>query len=157
MSESTEVVAYWDPSNPTVIQHQIDQVVELRLAGHSVRQIAAATGMSRSTVHRREHQGIAQLPVLANADELRKVEVARLDRYLAALDQRVQAGDVNAIQAALRVSDRRSKLLGLDAPIQVEGTFTEVTQEDLELAEMMREAQARVRAQEDALRGGDGS
>ena len=44
----------------------------------------------------------------------------------------------------LRLHERRAKLNGLDKPVEVEVTVNEVTEQDRELAEMIREAQARV-------------
>lgn len=51
-------------------------------------------------------------------------------------------------------SERRAKLLGLDAALKVDATVHEVTQQDIELQEMLQEAKARVAAQEQALRDG---
>ena len=144
----------WDPDNVVVIQHQIDTVLEHRLAGRSIRTIAELMGISRSTVQRRQDAGIAQLPV-QNAEQLRKVELARLDSYLAALDDRVRAGDPASVQAALRVSDRRAKLLGLDAPVELHATVTELTEAEAELQQMLREARVAVAMEEDALRRED--
>lgn len=57
-----------------------------------------------------------------------------------------------------KIEVRRAKLLGLDAPTRVDATVTETTQEDLELAEMVREAQAKAAAAETTLKGqADGS
>jgi len=44
----------------------------------------------------------------------------------------------------LRLHERRAKLNGLDKPVEVEVTVNEVTEQDRELAELIREAQARV-------------
>lgn len=44
----------------------------------------------------------------------------------------------------LRLQERRARLNGLDRPVQVDMTVTEVTEQDRELAEMIREAQARM-------------
>lgn len=142
----------WDPRNPVVIAWQEEQVIDLRKAGHSIREVAEVLHISKSTVQRRQDAALSRIPV-NDREELRKLEVLRLDRYLAALDTRVQTGDAQAIQAALRVADRRAKLLGLDAPTVVEATVTQTTQQDMELAEMIRDAQARVALEENALRG----
>jgi hypothetical protein len=47
-----------------------------------------------------------------------------------------------ALEALLRIADRRARLLGMDAPIKVEQTVTEIEPEDLELAKMIEEAKA---------------
>jgi len=55
-----------------------------------------------------------------------------------------------------RNGERRAKLTGIEAAIKVDTTVHEVTQQDLELQEMLREAQAAVGAEEQQLRdGGD--
>lgn len=48
------------------------------------------------------------------ADELRQLELARLDSMLEAIIEKVLSGDLDAIGTALRISERRSRLLGLD-------------------------------------------
>ncbi|MDH6448192.1 hypothetical protein M2155_000600 [Streptomyces sp. SAI-119] len=72
-------------------------------------------------------------PVLQAADRLLKIEEARR-----------------------RNGDRRAELTGIKAAIKVDHTVREVTQQDLELQEMMREAKAKMRAEEQRiLDGGD--
>ena len=54
--------------------------------------------------------------------KLRAIELRRLDMMLKAVSPRAMRGDVKAIGAALRISERRAKLLGLDAPVRKECT-----------------------------------
>jgi hypothetical protein len=56
------------------------------------------------------------------ADEVRQLELLRLDRYLSAIAEKVDSGDLKAIDRALKIMERRSKLLGLDAPQKVAPT-----------------------------------
>ncbi|MEU1309496.1 sigma factor-like helix-turn-helix DNA-binding protein [Streptomyces cinnamoneus] len=51
----------------------------------------------------------------------------------------------------------RRKLLGLDAPARIEAAVHEVTQQDLELQEMVNALKARNAAAEEQLRAGDSS
>jgi hypothetical protein len=53
------------------------------------------------------------------AEELRALENARLDSYLSALGPSIELGDPKAIAVAVRISERRAKMAGLDAPIEV--------------------------------------
>lgn len=53
---------------------------------------------------------------------VKRLELERLDRMLSALDDQIEAGDTKAINAALRISERRSAILGLDAPSKLETT-----------------------------------
>lgn len=100
------------------------QALQLRAHGHNLRAIARALGCSLSTAHKlvndaaaEERKGISS----AKAD-LVELELLRCDTYLQALAKKVQAQDVRAIEAALKVSKRRSELLGLDAPTKVAPT-----------------------------------
>ena len=117
---------------------------ELRLQGLSIRMIAVAASdqlgykISPATVHRLIREE-ADEKMRQPREDYRAYELDRLDRYLAVLEPKVRAGDVSAVQTAVRVSESRRKLLGLDAPVQVEATVHEVTQVDVELAEILRD------------------
>lgn len=55
-----------------------------------------------------------------------------------------------------RNGERRAKLTGIEAAVKIDATVHEVTQQDLELQEMLREAKAAVRSEEAQIRdGGD--
>ncbi|PZC45034.1 MAG: hypothetical protein C1O27_002544 [Chloroflexi bacterium] len=51
---------------------------------------------------------------------LRELEVQRLDEMLSAVWVNVLQGDAGAVSTALKISERRSRLLGLDAPHTIE-------------------------------------
>ena len=144
-------------SNKATVAEQEIRCYELRLAGKSLDAIAKEVKLSKGTVHNRIQAHIEQR-VQPLADELRAIEVDRLDRYLARLDAQIQDDEAAGraarnIEVAVKVSERRAKLLGIDAPERVEATVTEVTQEDLALAELVREAQAAAAVAEAQLRG----
>jgi len=67
---------------------------------------------------------------------------------LQAIDRLVRIEDARG-----RNGDRRAKLLGLNAPTRVDAIVHEVTQQDLELQELLREAKAKVAAQEQVIHG----
>jgi hypothetical protein len=67
-------------------------------------------------------------PVLAAIDRLLKIEDARRKN-----------------------NESQRKLLGLDAPTKVDAQVTEVTQSDLELQEMLRNARAKVQLEEQGI------
>ncbi|MFD4830149.1 hypothetical protein ACFWPV_09880 [Streptomyces uncialis] len=70
---------------------------------------------------------------------------------LAAIDRLVKIEDTRQ-----RNSESRRKLLGLDSPIKADVQVTEVTQQDLELQEILRDAKAAVQLEEQRLvEGGD--
>lgn len=82
-------------------------------------------------------------------------ELDRLDHYLLALAPRVDRGDSRAIEVAIKVGERRAKLLGIDAAVKIDATVTEQpTAQDLELRDMINEAKARIAAEEAELKGG---
>lgn len=140
-------------SNRAAVAEQQVRCYELRLTGMSIVAISKATGIARSTVHDRIQSEISAR-VLPLADEVRKMELDRLDRWLAKLDAQIAKDQSVArnVEVAVRVSERRAKLLGLDAPERVEATITEVTQEDIALAELVAEAQMQAATAEQALR-----
>lgn len=140
--------------NAAVVAEQQVRCYELLLAGKTYEQIAAEVSLSVGTVYTRVQARLAQR-VQPLADELRSIEVDRLDRWLVKLDAQIQAGTAVArnVEVGVKVSERRSKLLGIDAPEKIEATVTEVTQEDLALAELVREAQAAAAVAEAQLRG----
>ncbi len=135
---------------------EMEYLFELRLQGYSYREMAKmAEGhfglkMSHETARQRVERAIDER-VRPKAEQYVEEELARLDRYLTKLEAGVALGDEKAVNAALRVSERRAKLLGLDQPVKADVQVTQVTQEDLELQELVREAQvARALAAEDA-------
>src|SRR5262245_39834982 len=55
----------------------------------------------------------------AKAERLRDLEARRLDTWTLALAPGIRTGDPRAIGAAVRLSERRARLLGLDAPVTI--------------------------------------
>ena len=101
--------------------------MQLRVHGHNFRQIAKALNCAVSKAHSlvasamaAEREGISQ----AKADYV-ELELTRLDKYLGVLAKKIEGGDVRAVDTALKVADRRAKLLGLDAPTKVANTDTD--------------------------------
>lgn len=126
---------------------------QLRLQGLSLRQIGAKVGLSHPSVHDILQTGY-QERIYPKVDEQRALELERLDTWLCKLQPGIDQGDDKAIATALRISERRARLVGMDAPTRVHAEVTEVTQQDLELQEMLREAQAREAVKESQLRAG---
>lgn len=70
---------------------------------------------------------------------------------LAAIDRLIKIED-----ARRRNNESQRRLLGLDAPTRVDAQVTEVTQQDIELQEMVRDAKAKVQLEEQGIiDGGD--
>lgn len=127
---------------------------ELRLKGLTIRGVAARMGCSRSKVEAliREEIDARVIPV---ADEVRKFEVDRLDAWLSRLEERMDQGEdpVKLVSVAIKVSERRARLLGLDAPERADFTVHQVTAEDVALSQLISEAKARQATEEAELKG----
>jgi transposase len=109
-----------------------NEAYELRLRGKSYRAIAESLGISVGTAHRWV-QEICDAVVLPNVESVRKQEIDRLMRYLDALDERIEDGDDKAIGLAIKVSERLTKMLGVDMPTVSVVETKEVSQLDLDI------------------------
>jgi len=138
-------------NNTAEIVEQQKKCYDLRLSGHSIRAIAEKLDIPRATVQRRL-DAECEAQVTPGAEAVRKMELDRLDKWMLALENRILDGDHQAITTAIKVAERRAKYLGLDAPTQIDATVTETTQEDLALAELIREARMRQATIEDAIK-----
>jgi hypothetical protein len=99
------------------------KAIQLRLAGADWATIAARLGYSSpaSACKDLSRALAAHLATLSQAtEELREMELMRLDRLRAAVWPVAIAGDLRAVDTVLRISDRYVNLLGLAAPVQAE-------------------------------------
>jgi hypothetical protein len=99
------------------------QAIQLRLAGLDFETIAKRLGYSSRQAAAKDLQRALARNIemeRSAADELRHVELMRLDRLQGAFWARALGGDLKAAEFCLRVVTERRKLLGLDAPAQVE-------------------------------------
>lgn len=117
-----------------------NEAYELRLRGKSYRAIAEELNVSVGTAHRWV-QEICDAVVLPNVESVRKQEVDRLMRYLDKLDERIEEGDDKAIGLAIKVSERLTKMLGVDMPTVSVVENREVSELDLDIRRLI-DAQA---------------
>ena len=96
--------------------------LELRLAGRTLQQISDALsdkfdqpGYNRASVARDIREAMESV-VQEPAIDLLDRELATLFTAQSAIWPKVRDGDVQAVAALLRIMDRRSRYLGLDAP-----------------------------------------
>jgi len=89
------------------------QCLEMTKQGFSPSIIGKQLGITRVSVYRAVRAALRDLPRLP-AEELRQLEGQRLDEYLARLAPRILKGDCRAIEVAVKIAERRSKLFGLD-------------------------------------------
>lgn len=104
------------------------KVLELRKGGASLRAIAEKVGVSHVQVAKDLEAVLAELvkEQLTGMQELRTLELERIDIALLAIQGQVRAGHLGAIDRWLRLGERRAKLLGLDAPSKLEHKIVDV-------------------------------
>ena len=111
-------------------QEKREKALDLRRAGASLRDIARALGVAHSTAKEYLDEAMADLQAAQNekAEATRAVELDRLERLHMSLWPTATGKDTEpetrnkAIDRLVRISERRSKLLGLDAPQRQELT-----------------------------------
>ena len=98
------------------------KALTLRKAGVSYWGIAEALGYKDASGAWRAVKAALKKTLQEPADELRTLELSRLDDMLKAIAPHVAAGNLTAIDRALKIQERRARLLGLDAPVKQEHT-----------------------------------
>lgn len=98
--------------------------LDLFIQGHNYQQVAEEMGVSHTTAWRRVQSGVKKRfhQITDDLDQWILQQVEYLLKALKALEGSVKSGDVQAIDRAVKVFDRLSKLLGLDKPTKVAPT-----------------------------------
>lgn len=94
------------------------EALSLRLAGLTFEQIGERLGISKEAAHDLVSRTLERAEN-ESAQKMRALEAARLDRAQAAIWSRVLEGDTKAVDTFLRISQRRARLFGLEAPTQI--------------------------------------
>lgn len=94
---------------------RIAKCLDLRRQGYSYDEIGREVGISKANAHKLTVLGLEALP-RESAEEVRKLEAERLDALTRATWGEASSGELDAVAAQVKLSERRSKLLGLDAP-----------------------------------------
>ena len=94
------------------------QALELRLGGAPYHSIASALGYATAYGAQLAIEAALKKTLQEPAEDVRKIELERLDALLLAVWGKARKGDYFAIDAALKILARRAKLLGLDAPVK---------------------------------------
>jgi hypothetical protein len=124
-------------------------------SGKSQRAVAEHFGMSSGRVNAflKDFWATVTLP---QAEEHRKHEINIVDKMIDAWLPAASSGDEKAAAIVAKFLDRRARLTGSDAPVQVEARVIEETAQERELRQFleqeerdqkMREAELRERAQ----------
>lgn len=102
------------------------RAVELRRKGLSFRAIGKALGCDARTAQRRVDAALDEIrqETAEHADRLVEIELIRFDRMVEKLERLLNSRDpetvARAVRELIRVSARRARLLGLDAPERAE-------------------------------------
>ena len=109
------------PEDGIIAERRI-QALDLRKGGASFRAIGKQLNISYEQARMDVEAVLTALAARSQelAAEHRQLELERLDRLLLAVWSSATKGDTAAVTAALKISDRRAKLLGLDAPVKQE-------------------------------------
>ena len=103
------------PNRIAVAQRE-REALELRKAGKTFDQIAGALGYSERGGAAKAVSRALAATVQEPADELRRLELARLDALFEVMWSLAMHGNLGAVDRCLAIQTRRAKLLGLDAP-----------------------------------------
>lgn len=91
------------------------QALELRKAGASYEVIAEKLGYSHPSGAHKAVSSALQKTLREPADDLRNLELDRMDAMMLALWTQARQGNQGAVDRILRIMERRAKLMGLDA------------------------------------------
>ena len=98
------------------------EALSLRLVGLSYDAIAERLEFANRSGAFRAVQAALKKTLQDPADELRTLELERLDSMLLPMMAQAKKGNQGAVDRVLRIMERRAKLLGLDAPTKQEIT-----------------------------------
>jgi hypothetical protein len=105
-------------NDPALIEKR-RKALRLRKAGMGYESIASKVGYSNAGAAYKAVQAALKATIQEPADDVRTLEIERLDRLMLALWKLALEGESDAIDRVLKIMDRRAKLLGLDAPTKV--------------------------------------
>ena len=117
----------------TLAKQREHDALELRTRGCTYDQISKALGMSLSGAADAVRRALEALKseTQEKAEEVRDLELRRLDKMLQIAEAAAEGGDLAAIDRVIRIQERRSKYLGLDAPAKSETRTTIAAAVDL--------------------------
>lgn len=117
----------------------------LRLQGHTYAAIGRQMGCSATNVRQWIDSEIERR-IGPAVEKLREFEAARLDELTVRAWEVMlnNAGEMRlkAIDRLLQIARRRAALLGLDSPVRVDAVISQMSEQDIALAEMVNEARA---------------
>ena len=124
-------------SDPEVFEKEV-KVVNMRRLGFTFEAIAKEVGyVNAGGAYKAFQRGMREI-IVEDVEEIRLVELDRLDIAQRAIMPAVMKGRIPAINTMLKLSERRARLLGLDAPVkhELEVNYFERDVIDSEYAEL---------------------
>lgn len=115
------------------------QALALRRDGYTFAMIALEVGFSHPSGAYKAVETALDRTVREPAEALRELELCRLDSYLDALSPKIKQGEPRSMGVALKISERRARLLGLDAPAKYQVTEVTIETEEQALAAISKE------------------
>jgi hypothetical protein len=116
------------------------RAVELRKTGATIAQVAAAIAKEFNDSNYGNSQAFKDIDVVSlqlfreqfshHSETLRELELQRYDDLLLKLQPKLDKGEAQAVTAAVKISQQRCRLLGLEEPIMIkikEGLEEELT------------------------------
>lgn len=129
------------PATETIERER--QAVNLARGGLGFAEIATQLGYANASgAWKAVQRALARVPQGA-VEDYRRIELLRLDRLWAAYWAKALGGDLPAALYLLKVSERRSRLLGMDAAVAIRATVTDALDAEIEeLLEALRDTPA---------------
>lgn len=117
-------------TKPANIDHamKVAKALDLRRAGLSYSKIAQQLGWNSPQACQDAVSKAIRSIVSEPVEELVEFERQRLDDLFVQAYRVVQDGDVSAVSAAIKIMERRAKLLGLDMPTKIAPTNVDGTE-----------------------------
>lgn len=100
------------------------QAMQLRMEGLTFARIAEEAGYKSPQAAHDAVKRALDATIREPATELIKLELERLDVLWGIQYLNAQAGDVQSLNACMKLMERRARLLGLDAPEKVDTVVT---------------------------------
>ena len=115
----------------TALERKVSALA-LRRKGKTYQEIGDTLGISQQRAHAIVKEEMKQLDaeLREKREEVRSMELDRLDLLQSGVWEKAVEGDTKAIESVLKIMEKRSKLLDLDAPKKVLGLFGEVTEQE---------------------------
>lgn len=114
------------------------KALELRAEGLTWDEVAKQSGYKSPQAAQLSVRNALEATLKEPADHLRLIELQRLEMLQKTWFPKAVEGDRDAAAVVLKISERRSKLMGLDAPTQIQAIPPGMSREEAEAIVMKR-------------------